>query len=166
MTEDTQMIDQQRRVFMKGVLGVGATGLAVSTGLLSLSAYAAPDTSKWPEAAFSKEKVDSAIETLYGQSASESDKITLDVPTIAQNGAVVPVTVDAALPNVSSIALMVAKNPFALVAMFKIPEGTLPYVSNRIKMGETSDVIALVESDGKLYKTSKNVKVTVGGCGG
>lgn len=166
MTRDVELIDQQRRVFMKGALGVGAAGLVVGTGLFSIAAYAAPDASSWPKEAFAAEDLDKAIKALYGQAAVDSDKITLDMPTIAQNGAVVPLTVDAKLDNVSSIAIMVAKNPYALAAMFEIPEGTLPYVSNRIKMGETSDVIALVESGGKLYKTSRNVKVTVGGCGG
>lgn len=160
------MINNERRKLMKYMLGGGAAVAFASTGLLAPSAWAAPAESEWPKEAFSKEKLDAAIESLYGQKATESDKISLDVPTIAQNGAVVPVKVESDLPKVSSIAVFVSGNPFALTCSFDIPEGTLPYVSNRIKMAETSDVTALVMADGKLYRTSKNVKVTVGGCGG
>lgn len=160
------MIDVNRRFLMKGVLRLSAAGLALGTGLVSLSARAAPAASKWPEQAFAEEDLDKAIEALYGETAAESDKIELTAPTIAQNGAVVPITVDTSLPNVSSISLLVAKNPSALTATYHIPKGTLPYVSNRIKMAETSDVFAIVMSDGKPYRTSKVVKVTIGGCGG
>lgn len=160
------MIDENRRTFMKGVLGFGAAGLALGAGLIPLPARAVADAGQWPKQAFAREGIDKAITTLYGQAATDSDKIDLQAPTIAQNGAVVPITVDASLPKVTSIALLVAKNPNALAAMYEIPDGTLPYVSNRIKMAETSDVIAVVMSDGKPYRTSKLVKVTIGGCGG
>src|SRR5699024_2085543 len=136
MSKETQVINKQRRQFMKGALGMGAAGLAIGSGLISTAAFAASEKQEWPEDAFSKEDVDAAIETLYGQSATESDQIKLDMPTIAQNGAVVPVSVETDLPNVKSIALMVPKNPYALTAKFNLPEGTLPFVSNRIKMGE------------------------------
>lgn len=90
----------------------------------------------------------------------------LDAPEIAENGAVVPISVTTTLPNVTSISFMVAENPYFLAASYKIPEGTTPAVSNRLKMAQTSNVIAIVESDGKLYSAAKEVKVTVGGCGG
>jgi len=160
------MINYDRRSLLKQMLGGSVALVAVSGGFLALPAWAAPTESEWPKEAFSKKKMDEAIETLYGQKPTESDKISLDVPTIAQNGAVVPVTVESTLEKVTSIALFVAKNPFALTASFDIPDGTMPFVSNRLKMAETSDVSALVMADGKLYSTSKNVKVTVGGCGG
>jgi sulfur-oxidizing protein SoxY len=67
---------------------------------------------------------------------------------------------------VTSISIFVAENPNALAASYKIPAGTLPSVANRLKMAKTTDVIAVVEAGGKLYSTSKEVKVTVGGCGG
>lgn len=160
------MTTYERRTVLKYMLGGGAALAAAGGGLLTLPAWAAADGPEWPKDAFSKKKVDEAIEALYGQKASESDKITLDVPTIAQNGSVVPVSVESSLENVSSIAVFVAKNPFALTCSFDIPEGTMPFVSNRVKMRETSDVTALVMAGGKLYSTTKNVKVTVGGCGG
>lgn len=153
---------------MKGVLGAGVAGLVLRSGLAVLSADAAdmPDASKWPKSAFNKPGVDATISELYGMDATESDKISMDLPTIAQNGAVVPVKVETTLPNVTGIALLVAKNPNALAASFDIPEGTMPFVSNRLKMAETTDVVAVVISDGKAYKATQNVKVTVGGCGG
>lgn len=162
------MIDQRRRGFLKGVLGAGVASFALGSGIVPLrvEAAATPDTSNWPKKAFNTPGVDATISELYGMEAAESDKISMDLPTIAQNGAVVPVTVETTLPNVTGIALLVAKNPNALAASFDIPEGTLPFVSNRLKMAETTDVVAVVISDGKAYKATKNVKVTVGGCGG
>lgn len=161
-------MSSNRRTVLKYLCSGGAAMAAFGSGLLALPAWAVPDASHWPKAAFSKKKMDEAIQALYGQKPIETDKIKLDVPTIAQNGAVVPVTVDvdSALADVRSISLLVPGNPFALAASFEIPEGTLPFVSNRLKMRQTSDLVALVMAGGKLYSTTKNVKVTVGGCGG
>ncbi len=160
------MIDEKRRLLLKCTLATGAAGLAAGAGLISVPAFAAAKPSPWPDDAFKQKDIDAATQALYGQSAVKSDKIEMNVPTIAENGAVVPVTVKTSLPEVTSIALMIAGNPYALAASFNIPQGTLPFVSNRFKMRKTSDVIALVVSGGKLYSTSKNVKVTIGGCGG
>ena len=77
-----------------------------------------------------------------------------------------PISVSTSLPNVTSISVMVAENPYALAASYKIPEGTTAAVSNRLKMAKTTNVVAIVELDGKLYSATKEVKVTVGGCGG
>jgi sulfur-oxidizing protein SoxY len=90
----------------------------------------------------------------------------MDAPEIAENGAVVPVSVSTTLTDVTSIAFLVSGNPNALIAMYKIPAGTIPSVANRIKMATTSNVIVIVEAGGKLYSATKEVKVTVGGCGG
>ncbi len=78
----------------------------------------------------------------------------------------VPISVSSTLADVTSISILVAENPNALAASYKIPAGTLPSVANRLKMAKTTNVIAVVEAGGKLYSTSKEVKVTVGGCGG
>lgn len=161
------MINQTRRDVLKGALGLSAAGLAVAAGVVPMTALAASSSvADWSEKAFNTKGVDAAIKELYGQTAVESDKITLNAPEIAQNGAVVPVTVETSLPNVTAMAVMVEKNPSPLAAAYNIPEGALPFVSNRLKMAETTDVIALVVSDGKLYRAAKEVKVTVGGCGG
>jgi sulfur-oxidizing protein SoxY len=90
----------------------------------------------------------------------------LTVPEIAENGAVVPVTVTSSLRNTEQIHILVEKNPNILAASFVIPFGTEGFVTTRVKMRETSKVIALVKSNGKFYRFSKEVKVTAGGCGG
>jgi sulfur-oxidizing protein SoxY len=90
----------------------------------------------------------------------------VNTPDIAENGAVVPFTIQSKVPKTESIAILVEKNPSILAASFNIPEGTEPWVNTRVKMGQTSNVIALVKADGKYYYASKEVKVTLGGCGG
>jgi sulfur-oxidizing protein SoxY len=121
---------------------------------------------KYPEDAFMQKSDADAIHALYGKTAEASHKVKLDAPEIAENGAVVPISVATTLDNVSSIAFFVSENPSALAATYKIPAGTMPSVANRIKMQKTSKVIAVVEAGGKLYSATKEVKVTVGGCGG
>ena len=153
-----------RRLILQGVASVALVGLGkIAFG--AAPAFAAAND-KYPEEAFKQKSSDDAIKLLYGKSAEKSDKIKLDAPEIAENGAVVPIAVSSTLPDVTSIAFLVAENPNALVAAYKIPAGTMPSVANRIKMARTSNVIVVVEAGGKLYSTSKEVKVTVGGCGG
>jgi sulfur-oxidizing protein SoxY len=141
----------------------GAVALVVGWGL-PLPALAAND--KYPEDAFRQKDDKDAIRALYGKTAEPSDKVKLDAPEIAENGAVVPISVTTTLENVTSISFLVSHNPNALAAAYQIPEGTLPSVANRLKMQQTSNVIAIVEAGGKLYSATKEVKVTVGGCGG
>ena len=121
---------------------------------------------KYPEDAFKQKNSDDAIKSLYGKTAEASDKVKLDAPEIAENGAVVPISVNSTLADVTSISILVVENPNALAASYKIPAGTMPSVANRLKMAKTSNVIAVVEAGGKLYSATKEVKVTVGGCGG
>lgn len=141
---------------------------AVAVGMDALRAVAAfaADAAGWPADAFKQKSEADAAKTLYGKSFEPSDKVKLDAPEIAENGAVVPISVSSTLPNVTSISIMVKENPYVLAASYKIPEGTSATVSNRLKMAKTSQVVAVVESGGKLYSASKEVKVTVGGCGG
>ena len=129
-------------------------------------ARAAADAGKWPKDAFSQKTEAGAIKALYGKTPEASDKVSLDAPEIAENGAVVPISVTTTLPDVTSIAIIVAGNPFPLAAHYVIPAGTSAVVANRLKMAKTSKVIALVESGGKVFSATKEVKVTVGGCGG
>ncbi len=157
--------DSGRRMILKCVVAGGLAGLGF-TGPFKLSLAAAADAAQWPQDAFGQKSEAEALKALYGRSAEASDKVNLDAPEIAENGAVVPIAVSSTLPNVTGIAILVLENPYTLAAAYKIPEGTLPSVSNRLKMAKTSKVLALVESDGKLYSASKEVKVTVGGCGG
>lgn len=152
-----------RRTILKGAVAGGLAGF----GVLQIAApAAAAASSTYPEAAFKLKSGDDAIKALYGKSAEVSDKVKLDAPEIAENGAVVPISVSSSLADVTSISILVTENPNALAASYRIPAGTMPTVANRVKMAKTSNVIAVVEAGGKLYSTSKEVKVTVGGCGG
>jgi sulfur-oxidizing protein SoxY len=122
---------------------------------------------KWNAKAFQADSMDAAINARYpGMSASDSSAITLKAPAIAENGAVVPISVSTDMPNVKSIAIFVEKNPNPLAAAFNMQANTVPDVSVRIRMGQTSNLIALVEADGKLHRVQQEVKVTIGGCGG
>lgn len=145
-------------------------GSVALLGLGNLPFGAAPARAaandKYPEEAFRQKSEADAIKALYGKTAEPSDKVKLDAPEIAENGGVVPISVTATLDKVTSISFFVAENPNALAASYKIPAGTIPSVANRLKMAKTTNVIAIVEADGKLYSATKEVKVTVGGCGG
>jgi sulfur-oxidizing protein SoxY len=153
-----------RRLFLQGAATVALVGLGnIPFGLAPVFAAA---NDKYPEDAFKQKSDADAIKSLYGKTAEPSDKIKLDAPEIAENGAVVPISVSTTLADVTSISLLVSENPNALVASYKIPSGTVPTVANRIKMAKTSNVIAIVEAGGKLYSATKEVKVTLGGCGG
>ena len=156
--------DVARRLLLKGALAGGLAGLSfAASGSL---AFADADAKDWPADAFKQKSEAETLKDLYGKTAEVSEKITLDAPEIAENGAVVPVSVASTLSNVTAISILVLENPNTLVAAYKIPEGTEPSVSNRLKMAKTSKVVAVVEAGGKLYSASKEVKVTVGGCGG
>lgn len=141
-------------------------GLLALLGVGGLAGRARAAAPNWPEQAFQQKTKDDVIKQLYGKPAEASDKVTLDVPEIAENGAVVPVAVSSTLPNVTAISILVPENPFTLAASYKMAEGTLPAIGCRLKMAKTSNVIAIVQSDGKLYSAAKEVKVTLGGCGG
>jgi sulfur-oxidizing protein SoxY len=155
--------DRTRRLILQSALA----GLVTGCGLAWRPKGArAADAALWPGDAFTQKTEADAIKALYGKAAEASDQVKLDAPEIAENGAVVPIAVSSALPNVTSISIMVSENPFPLAASYKIPPGTSAMVANRLKMAKTSKVVALVESDGKIYSATKEVKVTVGGCGG
>jgi sulfur-oxidizing protein SoxY len=153
-----------RRLILQGAASVALIGLGNLPFGASFALAAAND--KYPEEAFKQKNEADAIKALYGKTAEPSDKVKLDAPEIAENGGVVPISVTTTLEKVASISFFVAENPNALAASYKIPDGTVPSVANRLKMARTSNVIAIVEADGKLYSATKEVKVTVGGCGG
>lgn len=153
----------KRRLFLKGSLAGGAVGVAVGAGLLAPQSVLA---AAWPEAGFKAKKLDDAVKGAMGSAGTEaSDKIKVKAPDIAENGAVVPVTVSTDLAA-EAIAVIAEQNPVPLAAMFTLGTGAEGFVSTRIKMGKTSDVVAVVKSGGKLYSARKGVKVTIGGCGG
>ena len=146
-----------RRLFLQGSVAI-ASLLAVPRAILA---------AVWPEKAFHASAASQAMTELYGtDQTTPSTAISLSAPEIAENGAVVPVSVNTTLENVSSVSIVVENNPRPLAISFDIPPGTLPDVACRIKMGKTSQVMAVVQTDSGLYSTSKEVKVTIGGCGG
>lgn len=153
----------KRRVFLKGSLAAGTVGVAVGAGLLAPQAVVAA----WNEKAFQAKSVDEALSSAMGTASNDaSDAIKIKAPDIAENGAVVPVSVAADIDGVESIALLAEGNAQPLIATFTLGAGAVPDVSTRIKMGKTSDVIAVVKAGGKLHSARKSVKVTIGGCGG
>ena len=156
-------MNEDRRKVLKGTGGMAVMGLAVTAGLVRPgSAWA----DGWNKAAFETKNMADTVKAMGGGAATESKEIAITSPDIAENGAVVPFTISSRLPKTESIALLVEKNPNALAASFNIPAGTEAGVTTRVKMGRTSNVIALVKADGKFYYTAKEVKVTIGGCGG
>ncbi len=153
----------KRRVFLKGSLAAGTIGVAAGAGLLAPQAVLAT----WNEKAFQATSIDDALNAALGSAAEDgSDKIMIKAPDIAENGAVVPVSVSADIADVESIALLAANNNTPLVAMFNLGAGGVADVSTRIKMANTGDVVAVVKAGGKLHSARKSVKVTIGGCGG
>ena len=119
-----------------------------------------------PDAAFDADNSETVVSDLFDGPITESDQVTLKVPDIAENGAVVPVTVSTALADVESISVIVDDNPTPLVALFELSPQSVADISLRIKMGKSSMVRTIVKAGGKLYSASKEVKVTIGGCGG
>lgn len=146
----------------RNFLGLGLGVLAVSIAPSTLSAI---DFRKEKPKAWDATKVDAAIQEMFGMTPIESKKVKLKAPDIAENGAVIPVTVSSKLAG-SRVAILQDANPESLVAVFTVPKGGIVDYSVRIKMAKTGKVIALVEEGGKLYSASKTVKVTIGGCGG
>jgi sulfur-oxidizing protein SoxY len=153
-----------RRLILKGAGTVALIGLGNLPFSLAPAFAAAND--KYPEDAFKQKGDADAIKALYGKTAEPSDKVKMDAPEIAENGAVVPISVSTTLTDVTSVSFLVSENPNVLAAHYRIPPGTMPNVANRLKMAKTTTVTVIVEAGGKLYSATKEVKVTVGGCGG
>jgi len=154
-------MNSRRRLLARAGLTAGFAMLA-GGGLLPRAAFATR-----PDKAFSAKEVDAALPEIGGDGASASEEINLQGPPggLAENGAVVPIKVDTKLENVESISIFAKSNFNPLVAVYEFGEGAVPYVDTRIKMAESGDVVAVVKAGGKLYSTSKSVKVVAGGCG-
>jgi|GraSoiStandDraft_4_1057263.scaffolds.fasta_scaffold51182_3 sulfur-oxidizing protein SoxY len=152
-----------RRRLLKAIGGGAALMLAASAGILRTGhAFAAI----WNKTGFDAKVPSDALKSLGADGAQPSKDITLTAPDIAENGAQVPVTVVSKVPNTQSISIIVDKNPFPLNSTFDFANGADSYVSTKIKMGQTSNVVAMVKADGKFFTATKEVKVTIGGCGG
>ena len=157
-------MDGRRRDVLR--TGGGATLLA----LLAAAGWLKPGDAyaqAWNKAAFETKSMDETMKALGGGAPAQSKDIAfVSTPDIAENGAVVPIGIASTLPKTEAIAILVEKNPNMLAALFEIPPGTDPSISTRVKMGQTSNVYALVKADGKYYVAAKEIKVTLGGCGG
>jgi len=156
------MPNNKRRTFLKGSIAASAVGIAAAAGLLSPVRVLAA----WPADAFLLRNHEASLKAITGTSDLPAGDIEISAPEIAENGAMVSVTIESGLPDVSEIALFVAKNGQPLVATFLLGASAQPMVSIRVKMAETSDVVAAVKSGGAWYGASREVKVTLGGCGG
>ena len=155
-------MNQNRREFVR-VSGVFA--VMVAAGLISAEEAVAQQQA-WNKNAFEAKTLDETVKALGGTTAAQSADISITAPDIAENGAVVPVGVTSKIPNTQNVYILVEKNPNSLAAGFGIPAGTEANVATRIKMGQTSNVHAVVKADNKFYVATKEVKVTLGGCGG
>ncbi|MGQ9371024.1 thiosulfate oxidation carrier protein SoxY [Azospirillum sp. ST 5-10] len=149
-----QPMERRRVLTLLGALA--AAGIVVPRAALA----------NWDKAAFEAKTMGDALKALGADSPADSGDVQIIASDIAENGAVVPVQAVSKLPKTERIAILVEKNPNMLAAAFDLGPDTVPDVTARIKMGQTSNVHVLVKADGKFYTTSKEIKVTLGGCGG
>ena len=154
---------EQRRQFLQAGTAAGLQALLCALGLVPASEALAQAIA---QGAWQTKTVADTLKALGVSATTDSKDVAIVASDIAENGAVVPVGVRSAVPKTDFIALLVEKNPNTLAGAYEIPEGTEPDVSMRIKMGQSSDVVAVVRADGKYYLARKEIKVTLGGCGG
>lgn len=156
-------MNNMRRTLLKAGMATGTVAVAAGAGLLTPGSVLAA----WPKSAFDTKKMDEAISIINGSGTPANSKdITVEAPDIAENGAVVSVTVKTNLANIEKITILVPENVSPLAASYVLGAQTDGFVTGRIKMRKTSDVIAVVKAGGKLMTAKKPVKVTLGGCGG
>ena len=156
-------MDHDRREALRRGGAVSLLTLVAAAGWLPRDAAA----ETWNKDAFATHSLDETMKALGGTLPVPSkDVVFFSTPDIAENGAVVPIGITSNVPKTESIAILVEKNPNMLAAVFDVPPGTEPSLSTRIKMGQTSNVYALVKADGKYFVAAKEIKVTLGGCGG
>lgn len=154
----------KRREFIKKMLSIAGYSLTLTSSFL----YSSLTKAQWFNANYSPGKYDETLSRLFnGAKIIDSNKIKLGrLPRVAEDGRLVPIIVSSSLKNVEKIYILVEKNPTPLSAEFYLSPAVEPRISARLKMAETSDVIVIIEADGKYYRKSQNVKVIEGGCGG
>ena len=151
-----------RRNVLKSAAGAGTVAVAVAAGLMKPTLALAGA----PRSAFEAKNVGDALKGMGATAPADSKDIAIKAPDIAENGAVVPVEVTSSIAGTTTIAIMAEKNASPLIADFDLSGGAVGFVSTRIKMGQTSLIRAVVTAGGKSYTAAKEVKVTIGGCGG
>jgi sulfur-oxidizing protein SoxY len=132
--------------------------------ILLLKPFAA--LAAWNKDAFGAKTPQDALKGIGAGNPAPSKDLVIEAPQIAENGAVVPIEVSSAIAGTTAIAVIIEKNPFPLAAQFDFQNGALPYVKLNVKMNETSDVRAVAIAAGRQYTATKEIKVTIGGCGG
>jgi sulfur-oxidizing protein SoxY len=120
----------------------------------------------WNRDAFGAKSAADALKGLGASGAAPSKDVVIEAPQIAENGAVVPIEIASNVPGTTSIVVLIEKNPFPLAGVFEFKEGALPFVKLNVKMGETSDLRVIAEAGGRRYTAAREIKVTIGGCGG
>ena len=154
------MTELSRRIALKRTGALMAT--AIAAGLLRPSDALAD----WNKGAFESKTVADALKNLKVAAPAETNDIVIRAPDIAENGAVVPIDITSNIPGTTAISVFIEKNPFPYTGTFDVSQGALPSVHLRVKIGESSPVRVVVAAGGKYFTAAKEVKVTIGGCGG
>jgi len=156
-------MDGVRRVVLSRAGTAGALAAAVAAGLLKPERVLA---ASWNKDAFHSKSAVDAVAHIGASNAVPSKDVVIEAPEIAENGAVVPIEISSNVPGTKSIAVLIEKNPFPLAGRFDFMDGAVPFVKLNVKMGESSIVRVIAEAGGKHYVATREVKVTIGGCGG
>ncbi|HXZ96757.1 MAG TPA: thiosulfate oxidation carrier protein SoxY [Burkholderiales bacterium] len=152
-------MDKLRRRFMQNSAAIAAAFVGALTKPVSVWA------ATWNKSAFEARALADTLKSIGATRAEQSSDILIKAPDLAENGARVQLEVTSNIPGTQTIAIIAEKNPFPLIANFQFSNGAEAYVSTYIKMGESANVRAVVNADGKVYTAAKEVRVTIGGCG-
>ncbi len=157
------MTDLSRRAALKRAGAGSLLAAAMAAGLLRPADVLAERN----KGAFDAKTVGDALKGLNVAAPAETKDIAIKAPDIAENGAVVPIEIQSNIPGTRSIAVLIEKNPFPYAGSFDVSQGAMPFVALRVKIGESSNVrVVVAAADGRFYTAAKEVKVTIGGCGG
>ncbi len=150
-----------RRNFLKTACSAFCLSIVAKFGLIFTRAAEAA----WPEKAFHSNKLNDVLLNLFQQNkTTKTKRIKLKIPGIAQDGAVVPLTITSTLRQIDRIVIFVAQNPRPLIADFELSPNMEVFVRTRIRMADTGHVTVIARANGKLYSTQKQVSVAIGGC--
>jgi sulfur-oxidizing protein SoxY len=156
-------MDEARRVVLRGAGATGMLAAALAAGLLKPERAIA---ASWNKAAFDSKSAVDALQNMGAANPQNTGDIVIEAPEIAENGAVVPIEISSKVPGTTSLSVLVEKNPQPLAGQFQFMAGALPFVKVNVKMGESSLVRVVAQAGGKYYTATKEIKVTLGGCGG
>lgn len=157
---------QSRRQTLQVAGGAGLYAALGAIGLVSSGVVSAQAADARAGAAFQAKTLPDALRAIGATEPADSRDIVIDAPDVAENGAVVPISIRSNLPGTETIALLVEKNPQPLASLYEVLPGLEPEIGNRIKMNETSDVYVVVRAGGRYYMARREVKVILGGCTG